>query len=99
MVRLLHMYQRVNNLRKLSFNPTMVRLLPSSSQRSRPLGKFQSHNGAIAAPFIQSFFTRVSRFQSHNGAIAAARLPKLDWQQIRFNPTMVRLLPFPKFAD
>ena len=33
----------------MSFNPTMVRLLPASQSRSRSGCAFQSHNGAIAA--------------------------------------------------
>ena len=36
-----------------------------------PYALFQSHNGAIAAPFRHPKFPVDHRFQSHNGAIAA----------------------------
>ena len=51
----------------------MVRLLHPRVRRPRRLrGRFQSHNGAIAARQVQSVRREQSSFfQSHNGAIAA----------------------------
>ena len=59
---------------KQSFNPTMVRLLLFSS-RNVPSneGRFQSHNGAIAACCgMHKAAALIHSFQSHNGAIAAS---------------------------
>ena len=54
------------------FNPTMVRLLLGGSGVGQLLTNlFQSHNGAIAAPFETQYYLRLKKFQSHNGAIAA----------------------------
>ena len=54
------------------FNPTMVRLLLTSSDlRILLLPTFQSHNGAIAAVDKLAFEVPLDEFQSHNGAIAA----------------------------
>ena len=53
---------------------------------------FQSHNGAIAASDGMDGRDRSLWFQSHNGAIAATRSPRSSPPQMRFNPTMVRLL-------
>jgi len=57
----------------LSFNPTMVRLLPQHDRlQSRRKSRFQSHNGAIAAVMsIAADNNPQLKFQSHNGAIAA----------------------------
>ena len=56
----------------LSFNPTMVRLLPNPKKPpSTPTFRFQSHNGAIAATWVALKVNANIAFQSHNGAIAA----------------------------
>jgi len=56
------------------FNPTMVRLLLSTTtSNSVSHSSFQSHNGAIAAPASEPASEPASSFQSHNGAIAALK--------------------------
>jgi len=72
MVRLLHNKHNKHRLKPLSFNPTMVRLLPECWVIfCRRLLLFQSHNGAIAAFQSCQLLTHSPAFQSHNGAIAA----------------------------
>jgi len=61
------------------------------------IGRFQSHNGAIAASIVVGCDAH-NRFQSHNGAIAAGQG---EWEILLrpgFNPTMVRLLRFVGYA-
>jgi len=55
---------------------------------------FQSHSGAIAAAKLAGMGYEIPEFQSHSGAIAAVEAIHLSPQQLlRFNPTVVRLLP------
>ena len=74
MVRLLLKLARIRRTTpERRFNPTMVRLLPGGVGIDEiSEGRFQSHNGAIAAnlQFAQVWGERW--FQSHNGAIAAS---------------------------
>ena len=77
----------------LSFNPTMVRLLPVAGSTDFPVKfLFQSHNGAIAAKMNLKYRQSVWMFQSHNGAIAAKTQQRFYDTIGSFNPTMVRLL-------
>ena len=77
MVRLLPHLPKMQPNSVKSFNPTMVRLLPSSRTSFRfPSIQFQSHNGAIAAGVVNDCACQPNWFQSHNGAIAAAELVK-----------------------
>ena len=77
---------------KLSFNPTMVRLLRCYPAEPERLNRaFQSHNGAIAAKFARSSLLLPRMFQSHNGAIAAAPLPT--------QPTNSVLVSIPQWCD
>ena len=73
MVRLLPDVSRGWRAMHLRFNPTMVRLLHTTQVEAQRFGtKFQSHNGAIAAPPHVCLRNAVTdMFQSHNGAIAA----------------------------
>ena len=60
-------------LKRVSFNPTMVRLLLQDFlHNGLTLKLFQSHNGAIAAFKASKSPSALAAFQSHNGAIAAA---------------------------
>jgi len=73
MVRLLRQSPTYPTSLVLSFNPTMVRLLPRNLRsRAGRKSMFQSHNGAIAAGWAHYVDGDTSSFQSHNGAIAAA---------------------------
>ena len=73
MVRLLLCLSFVLSSSATGFNPTMVRLLPEARVgEALRASMFQSHNGAIAARFVNETNGAQSRFQSHNGAIAAS---------------------------
>jgi len=76
-----------------SFNPTMVRLLPTIAVPIAAIDRrFQYHNGAIATQLLTGVAKKDIEFQSHNGAIATIlRQIGFCWA-LGFNPTMVRLL-------
>jgi len=74
MVRLLQAIKEQTKATKYGFNPTMVRLLLwMRIAAARGDGKFQSHNGAIAAQQVNHGNSKSVVFQSHNGAIAACK--------------------------
>ena len=88
-----------NLLGKQTFNPTMVRLLQNyGKMRGFAAIFFQSHNGAIAAPFSGKVCKHFTNFQSNNGAIAALWNTSTSSWKTTFNPTMVRLLPRQNFG-
>ena len=74
------------------FNPTLVRLRPHPSRRSRPSPVlFQSHAGSIEAGDQRHSELGEDRFQSHAGSIEArGRIAQGDAGR-SFNPTLVRL--------
>jgi len=95
MVRLLRQTEPTTTEEGSGFNPTMVRLLHRILARHYEMPEqFQSHNGAIAARNQIVELIKRALFQSHNGAIAARMREAIRQHlELRFNPTMVRLLP------
>ena len=81
----------------IRFNPTMVRLLPSSQQCGCiPQVAFQSHNGAIAARYVIHEAVYVVKVSIPQWCDCCTRfLQSASLVHSRFNPTMVRLLPLP----
>jgi hypothetical protein len=94
MVRLLLVIHNTDDGFEISFNPTMVRLLPKEKTRTQNhLYSFQSHNGAIAAVMpqeIEAFFR--DSFNPTMVRLLLVSSTSLSLKNSPFNPTMVRLL-------
>ena len=71
----------------------MVRLLPKTKPKMLPaIAKFQSHNGAIAAVFLDELFDPDASFNPTMVRLLPVMNEWFPQPSPRFNPTMVRLL-------
>ena len=93
MVRLLLMEEAKVMGGAVSFNPTMVRLLPFRHAVGISACRVSIPQWCDCCHFGMPLAFRHAVFQSHNGAIAAIRSADVAaFPYLGFNPTMVRLL-------